>query len=38
MSQGDYLRRKRVANMLRIDESEDPVYDSSKFYNLNNFN
>tara|TARA_B100001093_G_scaffold136049_1_gene128572 strand:- start:9021 stop:9431 length:411 start_codon:yes stop_codon:yes gene_type:complete len=37
MSQGDYLRRKRVANMLRIDESEHPVYDSSKFLQFKQF-
>lgn len=31
MSQSDYLRRKRISNMLRIDIAEDPIYDSKKF-------
>lgn len=30
MSQSDYLRRKRISNMLRIDIAEDPIYNSKK--------
>tara|TARA_A200000159_G_C7127593_1_gene257475 strand:- start:236 stop:643 length:408 start_codon:yes stop_codon:yes gene_type:complete len=37
MSQGDYLRRKRIANELRLDASVDPVFDSSKYLNFKEF-
>jgi len=30
MSQSDYLRRKRVANVLKLDAAEQPIMESSR--------
>ena len=37
MSQSDYLRRKRVANILKIDAAENQIYDSSMYLKFKQF-
>jgi hypothetical protein len=37
MSQSDYLRRKRVANVLKIDASEQPIMEPSRLREFKQF-
>ena len=37
MSQSDYLRRKRVANVLKLDAAEQPIMESSRLRDFKQF-
>jgi hypothetical protein len=37
MSQSDYLRRKKIANVLNLDSSDDPIYDSTQYIHFKQF-
>ena len=37
MSQSDYIKRKQVANILRTDAAENPIYNSSMYVKFKQF-
>jgi hypothetical protein len=37
MSQSDYLRRKKMSNVLNLDSSADPIYDSKQYLDFKQY-